>query len=123
MGDFDSGEARSESSARTSSARSRSGGLAVVTTEQGLPLAVRIDDRELGKAPGMLAEEIVQLCRQSAMAAGIRLRANLGDNGTPGEVIDALGLPTTDDLVRAEHLADDGDQPTTWLRTMSRGVR
>lgn len=102
-----------------SQARSRSGALAVVTTPQGLPTSIRIDNSQLAKQPQVLATEILRLCRQSAMAAGIRLREQMAAAGTPTEVIDALRLPEPDDLARAEHLDDhEADATGSWLRSV-----
>ncbi|MXP20562.1 hypothetical protein GIY30_04210 [Gordonia sp. HNM0687] len=102
-----------------SSARSRSGSLAVVTTPQGLPVSVRIDQSALGKEPAALADEILRLCRQSAMAAGIRLREQLIASGVERDVVDAMKLPRADDLARAEQLDDrDLDAPASWLRSV-----
>lgn len=102
-----------------SSARSRSGSLAVVTTPQGLPVSVRIDQSALGKEPAVLADEILRLCRQSAMAAGIRLRDQLIASGVQRDVVDAMRLPRADDLARAEQHDDhDLDAPASWLRSV-----
>lgn len=104
---------------QTSQARSRSGALAVVTTPQGLPVAIRIDNSQLTKQPQALANEILRLCRQSAMVAGIRLREQMTAQGTASEVIDALKLPRPDDLARAEHHDDDeADATASWLRSV-----
>ncbi|MGV9857450.1 hypothetical protein ACWDTD_02230 [Gordonia sp. NPDC003425] len=102
---------------RMSSARSRSGTLAVVTTPQGLPTTVRIDRSELKKSPQVLADEILRLCRRSAMVAGLRWREELVAAGAPSEVIDTLGLPTADALAHAEQSDDEiEDAPSSWLR-------
>ncbi|WP_232017071.1 hypothetical protein [Gordonia insulae] len=102
-----------------STARSRSGSLAVVTTQQGLPVSVRIDNSALAKDPAVLAGEILRLCQQSAMAAGIRLREQLIDSGVGRDVVDAMKLPRSDDLARAEQLDDhDLDAPSSWLRSV-----
>lgn len=103
----------------TSSARSRSGAIAVTTTAQGLPLAVRIDESQLAKAPQVLADDVLRLCKQSAMAAGVRLRAQLAASGMSPEVLESLDLPQPDDLARVEQ-ADDAtdDAPTSWLRSV-----
>ncbi|MEP9393691.1 hypothetical protein ABLE92_09540 [Gordonia sp. VNQ95] len=103
----------------TSSARSRDGGVSVVTTAEGLPLTVRIADARLSSPPQALADEILRLCRQSSMAAGIALRLQLAQSGTPADVLDSLGLPTPDDLAGQE-LRDDDDHgaPASWLRSV-----
>nr|WP_051997885.1 hypothetical protein [Gordonia otitidis] len=100
-----------------SSARSRSGGISVVTTPQGLPTRVRIERSQLTKQPQALADEILRVCRQSAMAAGIRWREELLDAGAPRDVVDAMGLPTAEDLARVEYRDDEHDDaPASWLR-------
>ena len=100
-----------------SSARSRSGAITVVTTPQGLPTRVRIDRSQLEKRPDVLADEILRLCRQSAMAAGIRWRDELLEAGASRDVVDAMGLPTADDLSHAEQLDDERDDvPASWMR-------
>ncbi|MEE3850995.1 hypothetical protein VZC37_11670 [Gordonia sp. LSe1-13] len=102
-----------------STARSRSGALAVVTTPQGLPVSVRIDNSALSKEPSALADEILRLCRQSAMVAGIRLREQLLASGVQRDVVDAMKLPRADDLARAEQLDDHHlDAPSSWLRSV-----
>lgn len=100
-----------------SSARSRSGAIAVVTTPQGLPTAIAIDDSALAKDPAVLGTEILNLCRQSAMAAGIRWREELLAAGVERSVVESMKLPTPDDLARAEQVDDtESDAPASWLR-------
>ncbi|MEO9329829.1 hypothetical protein [Gordonia aurantiaca] len=100
-----------------SHARSRTGALAVRTTAQGLPVAVRIDPAELRKHPDVLAADILRLCRQAAMSAGIRLRENLIAAGVDRDVISTLRLPRPDDLAAEEERADsEADEMTSWLR-------
>ncbi|MGV9713779.1 hypothetical protein ACWDTI_24330 [Gordonia sp. NPDC003424] len=106
-----------EAISATSEARSRSGALAVITTPQGLPLSVRIADSALYKHPSALGDEILRLCRQASMAAGIRLREHLIGSGVERGVVDAMKLPTADDLARVEQADDDAlDAPPSWLR-------
>ncbi|MFT4043027.1 MAG: hypothetical protein QM673_07690 [Gordonia sp. (in: high G+C Gram-positive bacteria)] len=102
---------------RMSAARSRSGGLAVVTTPQGLPTSIRIEPSQLAKSPQVLADEILRQCRRSAMVAGLRWREELTVAGAPSDVMNALGLPTSDAVAQAEEI-DDGieDAPSSWLR-------
>ncbi|WP_157226431.1 hypothetical protein [Gordonia soli] len=102
---------------RGSQASSRSGGITVTTTAQGLPTHIRLDRSQLDKDPAVLGAEIFRLCRQSAMAAGIALRDQLVASGVTRDVVDAMRLPTADDLARAEQLDDhEVDAPTSWLR-------
>lgn len=100
-----------------SQARSRSGALAVQTTAQGLPVAIRIDSTELEKHPDLLAADILRLCRQAAMSAGIRLRENLLASGIDRDLLATMKLPHPDDLAAEEERADAEDDATTsWLR-------
>ena len=90
-------------------ARSRSGGLGVRTTAQGLPVAVRIEASELDKDPALLASDILRLCQQAAMSAGIRLRENLLAAGIDRDLVQEMQLPRPDDLARAEWRDDEED--------------
>lgn len=87
-------------------AQSRSGGIALVATPAGLPTAITLDAAELRRDPDRLAGEIVALCRQAAMVAGVRLRDELSRNGFDADSVAATGLPTVDELARAERAAD-----------------
>ncbi|MDL9936710.1 hypothetical protein QSJ18_08160 [Gordonia sp. ABSL1-1] len=102
---------------RPAHARSRSGGVSVTTTAQGLPLAVRIETSELRKDPAVLATEVLRLCRRAAMSAGVALRADLLAAGVDRDLVDTMALPRADDLARTEY-ADDAaaDAPASWLR-------
>lgn len=116
-GRYGADQAASSAAFQLSQARSRSGAIAVVTTPAGLPVSVRIDNSQLSKQPQVLADEILRLCRQSAMAAGIRLRRELCESGASREVIDALNLPEPGDLARVEHRDDhEADATGSWLR-------
>ncbi|TSD97870.1 hypothetical protein FOV72_07430 [Gordonia rubripertincta] len=100
-----------------SQARSRSGGLAVRTTAQGLPVAVHIASTELDKHPELLAADILRLCRQSAMSAGIRLRENLLAAGVDRDLVNEMKLPQPEDLAAAEERDDEeADATASWLR-------
>ena len=82
-------------------ATSRTGNIAVLTTDQGLPTSVRIEPAELRKDPGLLAAEVLRLCQQAAMKAGVARRDELRAGGVSNEIIDAMNLPRPDDLARA----------------------
>lgn len=100
-----------------SQARSRSGGLAVRTTAQGLPVAVHIASTELDKHPELLAADILRLCKQAAMSAGIRLRENLLAAGVDRDLVNEMKLPRPEDLSAAEERDDEeADAMTSWLR-------
>ena len=102
--------------------RSHNGTIAVVTTERGLPTALKIDKSELGRPPQELANEILALCRYSGMRAQVAYRRDLTDKGFSASAIRELGLPTDEDLARAEAELfgedDDEDPPDTWMRSV-----
>lgn len=100
------GEAVFGAASEPVTARSRSGGITVTTTPAGLPTALTLDDAELRREPQRLAAEILALCRQAAMVAGVRLREELSRNGFDADAVVAAGLPTVDELARAERAAD-----------------
>lgn len=106
--------------AHQGTARSPSGSIAVATTERGLPTALKIDPRELKKSPQQLANEILALCRLSAMRAQVAHRRALIDEGRSPELISDMKLASEDDLVKAEEeLRGDDDQlPSTWMRSV-----
>lgn len=102
--------------------RSRTGTIAVVTTERGLPTALKIDRSELRRPPQDLAGEILALCQLSALRAQFAYRRDLADQGYPASVIRELGLPTEEDLARAEQELfgedEDDEPPATWMRSV-----
>jgi hypothetical protein len=102
--------------------RSRNGTIAVVTTERGLPTALKIDKSELARPPQDLAGEILALCQLSALRAQIAYQRELVNKGVSPTVIRELGLPTEEDLAKAEEelFAEDGDDepPATWMRSV-----
>ncbi|MFW0789001.1 hypothetical protein [Gordonia sp. CPCC 205333] len=89
-----------------SCARSRSGAIAVTATPAGLPTSIVIDDAELRRDPDRLAMQILQLCRQAALVAGVRLREELSHTGFDADALAVAGLPTVDELAGAERAAD-----------------
>jgi hypothetical protein len=98
-------------------ATSRTGNIAVVTTDQGLPTSVRIEPTELRKDPAVLAAEVLRLCRQAAMNAGVARREELRAGGVSNEIIDSMNLPRPDDLARAEYEDDTAaGAPGSWMR-------
>jgi hypothetical protein len=95
------------------------GTIAIKTTDQGLPLAVRIDPGELaGRDPAELARKVLRLCRSAADRAALAMRAELESQGARGDVIALLGLPTADEVARREHLdeIERGVEPASWVR-------
>jgi len=96
---------------------SRSGGVAVKTTERGLPTQLKIAASEMSRAPEDLAREILSLCQLSAMRLQVERRRDLLAQGFPPAVVRELRLATEDDLAAAEGKArgDDEALPETWL--------
>lgn len=106
--------------AEVPTATSRNGGIAVSTTERGLPVALRIDPRELQKSPELLAAEILALCRLSAVRAQVARRRELLSQNVSPAVIRNLKLANEEDLRIAEDRAADGDDvlPNSWMRSV-----
>ena len=100
--------------------RSRRGTISVLTTERGLPVALRLDPVELQKPSVQLAQDIVSLCRLSAARAQVARRRELAEKGFTAEVLRSLHLATEEDLTRAEAevFGDDEDLPPTWMRSV-----
>ncbi|MCZ8380198.1 hypothetical protein O6P37_15095 [Mycobacterium sp. CPCC 205372] len=103
-----------------STARSFDGGVAVSTTENGLPVAIRIEDVELQKPPQELAEQIMALCRLSAVRAQVMRRRELTAAHADAAVLRDLRLATEEDLTQAEEAVARGADvlPTSWLRSL-----
>ncbi|GAC69332.1 hypothetical protein [Gordonia soli] len=100
-------------------AASRDGALKVVTTEQGLPTSLTIDDSQLRRDPAILARDVLKLCRQAAQRAGLERRAQMVADGVPTHVIDLFGLPTPEDVAREEIVGEVEDDYETgsWMRS------
>jgi plasmid stability protein len=102
---------------------SRSGGIAVRTTERGLPTQLKIRATEMSRAPEDLAREILSLCTLSAMRLQAARRRDLSAQGFSSETIRDLKLATEEELAAAEQQArgddpeDDQTLPGTWLGT------
>jgi hypothetical protein len=99
---------------------SRSGGVAVKTTERGLPTQLKIAASELSRAPEELAREILSLCQLSAMRLQVERRRELLAQGFTPAVIRELRLATEQDLAAAErkNRGDDEGLPETWLGSL-----
>jgi hypothetical protein len=100
--------------------RSANGTIAVRTTERGLPLALRLDEAALKKAPQQLAGEILALCRVSAARAQVARRRDLAEKGFDATVIRGLHLATEEELALAEDDAfgNHDDLPPTIMRSV-----
>lgn len=94
--------------------------ITVRTSERGLPLAVSLDETALKQRPDELADEILALCRLSAVRAQVARRRELVENGVDATVIRNLNLATEEELASAEERVFGGEQalPTTWLRSI-----
>ena len=94
------------------------GGILVRTTDRGIPVAMKLDKRELTKSPTQLAQEILLLCEVSAKRIQAAQRRDLVARGFSPAVIHGLNLSTEAELVRAEAQLRDGDPddpPDTWM--------
>ncbi|MFI6046327.1 hypothetical protein ACIA8C_32235 [Nocardia sp. NPDC051321] len=99
---------------------SLTGSIAVRTTEQGLPLGIRLDQDQLRRAPEALAAEILRLCKQSANRAGMARRAQLQEAGFTSEMLAMTGLPTEQEVARQEIIEEQEyeTEPQSWLRSV-----
>jgi hypothetical protein len=94
--------------------RSPNGGIAVLTTEQGLPMRLKLAPGELKRPPQDLAAEILALCQLSAKRAQVKHRRELAERGFSAAVIRTLNLATDEELAQAEADfggTDDEDAP------------
>lgn len=92
-----------------------------MTTERGLPTALKIDRGELARPPQELANEILALCKFSALRAQVAFRRELLGRGFTSSTIREIGLPSEEDLARAEAELfgeDDDGAPATWMRSV-----
>lgn len=98
----------------------RNGALSVQTTEQGLPVAIKIDDSQLRRDPSLLAKDLVRLCQQAATRAGLERRRQLEESGVAPEIIAQFGLPTAEDAARQEIRDEweDEHETTSWMRSV-----
>jgi hypothetical protein len=96
---------------------SRSCDLSVITTERGLPTQLKIGAAAMSRAPDDLAQEILSLCRLSALRLQVARRHDLVARGFSPAVIRGLNLATEEDLARAEQAAngDDEELPEMWM--------
>ena len=99
----------------------RPGTLSVRANDQGLPVEIHVDRRELRYGAEALAAEILRLSRTAAVEARAKRRVELAEAGIPGDVLDRLGLPTRvdadDDLTAIGTSETDADlAPSTWMR-------
>ena len=98
----------------------RNGALSVQTTEQGLPVAITVDDSQLRRDPALLAKDLLRLCRQAATRAGLERRRELEQQGVSPEIIAHFQLPNEADAVEQE-IRDEWDdeyETTSWMRSV-----
>ncbi|MRH88642.1 hypothetical protein GFY24_14515 [Nocardia sp. SYP-A9097] len=101
-------------------AASPSGAIRMKVTEQGLPLAVKVDAAELHRDPSQLAAEMLRLCQRAAARAGLAKRKQLQEAGMSAAALARTGLPTEADVARQEIVEeqDYDTEPQSWLRTV-----
>lgn len=97
-----------------------SGSIRVRTTNQGLPLAVKVEAAELHRDSAQLAGEILRLCQKAANRAGLALRKQLEEAGLDAAGLARTGLPTEADVARQEIVEeqDYDTEPQSWLRSV-----
>jgi hypothetical protein len=103
------------------SLRSPSGVIQLRTTVRGLPVALRLDQRELSKAPTELAHDILLLCQLAGKRQQVAQRRVLIARGFTPAAIQDLNLGTEEELLRAEAevFGDDSDSaPETWMKSV-----
>jgi hypothetical protein len=102
--------------------RSASGGVHVLTTDRGLPVRLKLDQRELNRQPQDLAREILALCQLSAKRAQVEIRQEMSGRGVSPQTMRGMNLATEDELEAAKVAlfgpGDDDEQPDTWLRSV-----
>jgi hypothetical protein len=100
---------------------SPSGRIVVRTTERGLPIALKLDQRELSRPPMQLAREILLLCQLSARRMQVARRRDLVARGFSPGAVRGLDLSTKEELDQAAAAlrGDDSDGvPDTWMTTI-----
>ncbi|MBF6133803.1 hypothetical protein IU501_12425 [Nocardia otitidiscaviarum] len=104
----------------TFTAATFSGSIKVRTTEQGLPMAIRVNPAELHRDPSQLAAEVLRLCQRSAARAGAERRKQLEEAGVSAETLQLSGLPTEADVARLELVEEQEyeTEPQSWLGTV-----
>jgi hypothetical protein len=98
---------------------SPSGGIHVRVTERGLPVGLRLDQRELSRRPDELARDVLLMCQLAAKRAQVARRRALLARGTDPNAIRVLQLGTEEELarIRSELSGDEADTaPGTWMR-------
>ncbi|WP_307817479.1 hypothetical protein [Nocardia acididurans] len=101
-------------------AANTTGSIRIRVTEQGIPLAVKVDSAELRRDPEQLAAELLRLCQRAANRAGLARRRQLEAAGVNAETLAAAGLPTEAEVARQEIVEEQyyDTEPQSWLRTV-----
>ncbi|WP_330183369.1 hypothetical protein OHB26_06795 [Nocardia sp. NBC_01503] len=96
------------------------GSIKMRVTEQGIPVAVKVDAAELHRDPTQLAAEMLRLCQRAAARAGLAKRKQLEEAGMSAAGLAHTGLPTEADVARQEIVEeqDYDTEPQSWLRTV-----
>ncbi|MGW0017848.1 hypothetical protein ACWDUD_05935 [Rhodococcus sp. NPDC003382] len=102
----------------TATAANAAGTVSVRTTDQGVPVELHIDPRELRHGAGHLAGQILALSRRATLEAAALRRGELAAQGMPDALLDRMGLPTRDEVARVQQADDEQRQPTSWLRSV-----
>lgn len=89
----------------TAIAHNRAGTISVRATDDGLPVELRIDPRELRYGAAALADEILVLNRRAAQEAAALRRRDLQDQGVPSEVVDRMRRLSCGDAPALRHVA------------------
>ena len=112
-------QAREISAATAATSTNRAGTISVRATDQGLPVDIRIDRRELRYGGQSLADEVLRLCQRASVDAKARRRDDLAAAGVPADVLDRLGLPTRGAAAEQRDAEDEQDTaPASWLRPL-----
>lgn len=102
--------------------RSPGGGIQVLTTDRGLPIRLKLEQRELNRAPQDLASEILALCQLSAKRSQVQIRQEMAARGTSPHILREMNLATEDEFnaAKAALFGDQGDDepPATWMRSV-----
>ncbi|GAB4583212.1 hypothetical protein [Nocardia sp. IFM 10818] len=104
----------------STTAANTGGSIRIRVTEQGIPLAVKVDPAELRRDPAQLAGELLRLCQRAANRAGLARRKQLEAAGMSADALARTGLPTEAEVARQEIVEeqDYDTEPQSWLRTV-----
>ncbi|WP_073694111.1 hypothetical protein [Mycobacterium sp. ST-F2] len=105
--------------------RSAGGGIEVLTTDRGLPIRLKLAQRELTRQPQDLAKEILALCQLSAKRAQVEIRHEMAARGVSPQILRGMKHLATEEefaAAKAALTATDDDEggslPDSWLRSV-----